>query len=190
MDIPFSIETASYLFGTLDVEGNIYDENSAYIGNASTEIDLGTMDNSHFHFIIDKDLKYDLLVNSQPLLIKTKMMFGGLLLEQDFTYQWHAPLEDLWIGTPFMNGNNLTLNYSFINEYETSLNIDFNISAYENNTLIGNAIQNYSVDNHEQLTDSTEINLNTTADSLTLEIKITDKNSGLSYTIAVPVGGP
>ena len=173
LKIPYSIETAYYLFGHMDIEGTVYAYNGSEIGTALTSVQLGSLYDGIFYIYTNDSSMKGLLTKTQTLTIDTNMKFGGLELRKNFEYVWGAPLNNLKIDYSLENGS-LIVTYGYENDYE-DMCTSVKITVLSGGTVLNekNIIDNVS--KGEQVEEHTSFsNLTSTPDTIEFEVSTGD----------------
>lgn len=133
LTIPFTLDTASYLWGDANIMGDVFASNNK-IGMMNASLPLGKVYDGkiylHF-FTLD-----NLLNKSQKLELRGNFYLLNFSFPINFGYRWSAPLANF---SYFIRNNSLF--YSFADESPQNLDLVVNVTYYKANTIIGNDTQ-------------------------------------------------
>lgn len=129
LTIPFTLDTASYLWGDANIMGDVFASKNK-IGMMNTSLPLGKVYDGkiylHF-FTLD-----NLLNKSQKLELRGNFYLLNFSFPINFEYNWGAPLANF---SYFIRNNSLF--YSFTDESPQNLDLLINVTYYKANTIIG-----------------------------------------------------
>ncbi len=177
--VPYTINTASYLYGTANFDGTVYGED--FKGSFSTEITLGERYDGELSMVFNPESAQSLLIRSQTLHLRGNLTFLHFSIPLNTDYSWGAPLNNLHVEVL----NNGTVHYSFTNDADFDMNLTISKDYYYQGSLVLHeeteiyVPSKSSVDRYESTTLSEAVD----------EVIITfyDENTGLTYQEVIQV---
>lgn len=177
INLPYTIDTASYLNGTAYFSGTITGENST--GNFKTKFNLGNKYDGIIEMLFDKNITKSLLTKSQSFKLNGNITLGTVNVPMSSEYMWGAPLN----GLKFEVLNNATLHYSFENDASFPLYLNITKNYYYNGSLEYSNSEKLNVGEGQKVNRYEPIGVEQPVDKIV--ITITDNEHGIHYTEVV-----
>nr|AAZ32475.1 hypothetical protein [uncultured euryarchaeote Alv-FOS1] len=173
VNMPYTIETASYLWGTAKFDGGVNCE--AFSGTFTASFPLGKKYSGEMKMEFNASHIDTLLTKSQPMFINGTVEFAGLKIPLHTTYYWGAPLNDLNVEVL----NNGTLHYSFINDAAFGMTLHIKKQYYYNGSQVYESEETLNVNPGESVNRYEPIAVQQPVDKVI--ITIYDTNTGVYY---------
>jgi len=180
--IPYVVETSSLLSGkTAEVE-LILDNETGEITRDYETVNLGYRTTGDITFVISSNKMNDLLTRSQRLNIHATINLAGEEIEEDYSYNWGAPLNNLTISEPSLSGSSVYTSFSFNNDMDRNLDIRILTEVFDSSdSQIGYGSDSFGVSPGEYISRSVETDISGIPSYA--RITVEDLNSGLQYSI-------
>ncbi|NPA75757.1 MAG: hypothetical protein GXO25_06720 [Euryarchaeota archaeon] len=171
--LPYTINTASYLWGHATFNGTV--KCRAFSGTFSAVFPLGKKYSGNMKMVFNGSHLETLVTESQMMWIDGKIGIAGIEVPMNTTYMWGAPLNNL----KFEVLNNGTVHYSFTNDASFALNLHIKKQYYYNNTMVYQSEESLHVEPGTSVNRYEPINVGQPVDKLI--ITIYDNNTGVYY---------
>jgi len=173
VEIPYTICTANYLYGTAKFTGTVSGEDN--LGIFSTQFSMGSRYNGTLHLLFDKDSSRTLITKSQTLHLVGNMSLGDIAIPLSTDYRWGAPLNDFH----YKVLSNRTIYYSFENDAPFMLNLTITKDYYYQSNLVGHNVEKLTVAKGERVNRYEPITVNQLVDKVVLTYS--DSERGIYY---------
>ena len=180
--VPYVVETSSLLSGrTADVE-LILENETGEIARDYETVELGQRTDGEITFSIPASKMNDLLTRSQRLNIHAVINLAGEEIEENYPYDWGAPLNNLNVSSPYISGSSVYSSFSFDNDMARSLDIRIRTEVFDpSGSQIGHGSDSFGVSPGEHVSRSIETQISGIPSYA--RITVEDRNSGLQYSI-------
>ena len=171
--VPYTIETASYLYGDATFSGKV--TGNSYIGLFNTKFPLGKKYNGKINMTFAPSASKSLITHSQKLKVDGNISFSKINVPLKTTYYWGAPLNNLKINV-LKNG---TLHYSFQDDADFGMHLHIKKEYYYKNETVYSSEETLTVSSGETVNRYEAIGIQQPIDKVI--VTIYDNNTGVYY---------